>query len=149
MIWIWLVVIGVCVHTTYLGFMVGMARGKYDVQAPAISGNEMFERHYRAHLNSIEQHVVFFPMLATCAFTGTPTIAALFGAVYLIGRIIYATSYVNDPKNRGKGMMTGCELVDGKAVEGAIERLFTKPDAEYLHIHFAAPGCYAARVERV
>jgi hypothetical protein len=49
----------------------------------------------------------------------------------------------------GKGMMTGCELVDGKAVEGAIERLFTKPDAEYLHIHFAAPGCYAARVERV
>ena len=48
----------------------------------------------------------------------------------------------------GKGMMTGCELVDGKAVEGAIDRLFTKPDAEYLHIHFAAPGCYAARVER-
>jgi hypothetical protein len=49
----------------------------------------------------------------------------------------------------GQGMMTGCELVDGKAVEGAIDRLFTKPDAEYLHIHFAAPGCYAARVERV
>ncbi len=49
----------------------------------------------------------------------------------------------------GQGMMTGCELVDGKAVEGAIDRLFTKPDAEYLHVHFAAPGCYAARVERV
>jgi len=48
----------------------------------------------------------------------------------------------------GNGMMTGCELVDGKAVEDAIGRLFTKPDAEYLHIHFAAPGCYAARVER-
>jgi len=48
----------------------------------------------------------------------------------------------------GKGMMTGCELVDGKVVEDAIGRLFTKPDAEYLHIHFAAPGCYAARVER-
>jgi hypothetical protein len=47
-----------------------------------------------------------------------------------------------------KGMMTGCELVDGKAVEGAIERLFTKAEAEYLHVHFAAPGCYAARVER-
>ena len=47
-----------------------------------------------------------------------------------------------------KGMMTGCELVDGKAVEGAIDRMFAKPDANYLHIHFAAPGCYAARVER-
>jgi hypothetical protein len=47
-----------------------------------------------------------------------------------------------------KGMMTGCELIDGKTVEDAIARQFAKPDAEYLHIHFAAPGCYAARVER-
>ena len=24
-----------------------------------------------------------------------------------------------------------------------------EPRAAYLHIHFAAPGCYAARIERV
>jgi uncharacterized protein DUF1203 len=47
-----------------------------------------------------------------------------------------------------KGMMTGCELIDGKTVEDAISRQFAKLEAEYLHIHFAAPGCYAARVER-
>ncbi|NVO12517.1 MAG: DUF1203 domain-containing protein [Rhodoplanes sp.] len=46
------------------------------------------------------------------------------------------------------GMMVGCELEDGRAVEDAIERLFAVPQAAYLHIHFAAPGCYAARVER-
>jgi len=46
------------------------------------------------------------------------------------------------------GMMVGRELVEGAALEGAIERLFANPDAAYLHIHFAAPGCYAARVER-
>ena len=45
-------------------------------------------------------------------------------------------------------MMTGCELVDGREVEAAIERLFANPKAEYLHVHFAAPGCYAAQVER-
>ena len=45
-------------------------------------------------------------------------------------------------------MMTGCELVDGRGVETAIERLFANPKAAYLHVHFAAPGCYAARVER-
>ena len=45
-------------------------------------------------------------------------------------------------------MMTGCELVDGRELETAIARLFTNSKATYLHVHFAAPGCYAARVER-
>ncbi len=47
-----------------------------------------------------------------------------------------------------EAMMTGCELVDGREVEAAIERLFANPKAAYLHVHFAAPGCYAAQVER-
>jgi len=44
--------------------------------------------------------------------------------------------------------MLGCELVDGRDLEPAIERLLGLPQAAYLHIHFAAPGCYAARVDR-
>jgi hypothetical protein len=47
------------------------------------------------------------------------------------------------------GMMIGWELVDGKDLEAAIERLLANPQSSYLHIHYAAPGCYAARVERV
>jgi hypothetical protein len=47
-----------------------------------------------------------------------------------------------------EAMMVGRELVDGHELEGAIERLFADPRAAYLHIHYAAPGCYAARVER-
>src|SRR4051812_4530751 len=43
------------------------------------------------------------------------------------------------------GMMVAFELVEGGKLEGAIERLFVDPRAVYLHIHFAAPGCYAAR----
>lgn len=46
------------------------------------------------------------------------------------------------------GMMVKFELVEGTRLEGAIERLLAEPRAAYLHIHFAAPGCYAARVER-
>jgi len=45
-------------------------------------------------------------------------------------------------------MMLGCELVDGRDLEPAIERLLGLPQAAYLHVHFAAPGCYAARVDR-
>lgn len=45
-------------------------------------------------------------------------------------------------------MMLSWELVDGRELESAIERLFADPKALYLHIHFAAPGCYAAGVAR-
>src|SRR5262249_39634634 len=41
------------------------------------------------------------------------------------------------------------EIVEGTNVEAAIKHQFANADAEYLHTHFAAPGCYAARVDRV
>ena len=46
------------------------------------------------------------------------------------------------------GMLIGFELVAGNALETAIDRLLADPRAAYLHVHFAAPGCYAARVDR-
>jgi len=48
----------------------------------------------------------------------------------------------------GQGMMTGWQLIEGIWLEEAIEKQFAEPAAHYLHVHFAAPGCYAARVER-
>jgi hypothetical protein len=45
-------------------------------------------------------------------------------------------------------MMLGRELVDGHDLESVIERLLADARARYLHVHFAAPGCYAARIER-
>ena len=45
-------------------------------------------------------------------------------------------------------MMVGHDVVDGRQIEGAIERLFADPRAAYMHAHFAGPGCYAARIER-
>ena len=46
------------------------------------------------------------------------------------------------------GMLTGADVVDGRELEGLIDRLFADPGAAYLHVHFAKYGCYAARVER-
>ena len=45
-------------------------------------------------------------------------------------------------------MMVACELIDGRQLIAAIERQLAAPRATYLHIHYAAAGCYAARVER-
>ena len=45
-------------------------------------------------------------------------------------------------------MMVGWELVDGRELEPAIGRLFAEAKSQYLHVHYAAPGCYAARIDR-
>ena len=47
-----------------------------------------------------------------------------------------------------EAMLVDWELVEGRDLEAVIERLLANPRAAYLHVHFAAPGCYAARVER-
>jgi uncharacterized protein DUF1203 len=48
-----------------------------------------------------------------------------------------------------RGMMLSWELVEGTKLEAAIDGLFGNSEAAYLHVHFAAPGCYAARVTRI
>jgi hypothetical protein len=39
-------------------------------------------------------------------------------------------------------------LVDGTVLDEAIERLFTMSSVRYAHVHYAAYGCYAARIDR-
>jgi hypothetical protein len=46
------------------------------------------------------------------------------------------------------GMLIGADVVDGLELEPVIERLFADERAAYLQVHFAKPGCYAARIER-
>jgi hypothetical protein len=48
----------------------------------------------------------------------------------------------------GDAMMIDYELIGGAQLEDAIARLFANARAAFLHVHFAAPGCYAARIER-
>jgi len=47
------------------------------------------------------------------------------------------------------GMMIDAETIEGARVQSAIEALLRNPAIDYLHVHFAGAGCYAARVDRV
>ena len=47
-----------------------------------------------------------------------------------------------------QSMLTGCVVIEGTQLEQGIERLFADPAARFLHAHYAAAGCYAARIER-
>jgi glutathione S-transferase len=93
------------IQLIYFGALVGRARGKYKIQAPAVSGNEMFERYYRVQMNSIEQIILFLPALwiANALAPVAYYWIALIGAVYLIGRMIYQISYVAEPSKRSLG----------------------------------------------
>jgi hypothetical protein len=46
------------------------------------------------------------------------------------------------------GMMVDADVADGKALEPLIDRFFGNKTVAYLHLHYARPGCYAARVDR-
>jgi len=84
---------------------VGQARGRYGVEAPAITGHPVFERHFRVHQNTMEQLVVFLPALWIFAAYASAGLAALLGLVFIAARGVYARGYVADPKQRSTGAL--------------------------------------------
>ena len=88
-------------------FMVGRARGKYGVKAPATTGHDGFERVMRVQMNTQEAALMFLPSLWTAAAFGLPWLSAVFGAVWLVGRVWYAAAYAKPDGNRGPGFMIG------------------------------------------
>ncbi|MEP6885165.1 MAG: MAPEG family protein [Gammaproteobacteria bacterium] len=91
------------IQFTVFGFKVGSARGRFGVKAPATTGNDTFERHFRVQQNTMELLVIFVPSLYLFSHYFSPWIAAGLGVIYLIGREVYAASYVKDPAKRSAG----------------------------------------------
>ena len=91
------------IQLIFFGILVGRARGKYGVNAPAITGHEMFERAYRVQMNTLELMVAFLPALFVAAKYWPQSYVAIAGAVYLIGRFVYWRSYTTAPASRGLG----------------------------------------------
>lgn len=87
----------------YFGIRVGAARGKYGVHAPATTGNEIFERYYRVQMNTLELLIMLIPAVWIAAMYWNSMFVAAMIAIYLIGRMIYLSAYVADPKKRDKG----------------------------------------------
>lgn len=91
----------------FFAFQVGGARTKHGVSAPAISGNVEFEKAFRVHANTIEQLVIFVPGLWMFGYYVDARIGAGIGLLFIIGRFIYRSAYLGDPKNRTAGFGIG------------------------------------------
>ncbi len=89
----------------YFGLRVGSQRGRSGVQAPAVVGDEVFERYFRAHQNTLEQLVIFVPAAYAAALFIDPWYTVGAGALFLLGRGLYFNRYVRAPGKRGPGML--------------------------------------------
>ena len=88
-----------------MSMQVGAARTRYGVKAPAVTGNEMFERLYRVQMNTLEWLPLFLAPLWIFALYVGDRYAALAGLVWIAGRILYMLSYAKDPSKRAAGFI--------------------------------------------
>lgn len=117
------------IEVIVFGTITGLARTKYGVKAPATTGHELFERRYRVHYNTIEQLVIFLPALWTFGYYIGQYWAAGLGMIYVIGRIVYAVTYIKDPATRGAGTLLSvvpCWILVLGALIGAVVQLLAR-----------------------
>ncbi len=103
--YIWLITLLAAVQCVVFGALTGAARAKGGVQAPAISGDELFERRFRVHYNTLEQLDGFLPGLWAFATFISAQVAAIIGVIYLVGRILYFVQYTKNPASRAPGFI--------------------------------------------
>lgn len=84
---------------------VGRARGRYKVPAPQMDGPPEFLRAQRVLGNTAEQMLLFLPALWLCAIFLGDRWAAAGGALWVLGRILYATGYYQDAARRFPGFL--------------------------------------------
>ena len=85
--------------------VVGRMRSRHGVHPPAVTGAPEFERAYRVQANTLEQIVVFLPLLwlATAYPFWIGYLAPALGLVWVIGRVLYMLGYLAAPEKRSLG----------------------------------------------
>ena len=83
------------------------------------------------------RHAIYVRQAATDAALDVDEVPALFRSKLLSLRAFDS-----------KGMMNDADVMPGTAIEKVIERMFANEETAYVHVHYAKPGCFAARVDR-
>lgn len=82
---------------------VGIARAKYKVPVPQITGNLDFERVLRVQQNTLEQLALFIPALWLFSIYVSPIWGSALGTAWVVGRIAYAWGYYQAAEKRAPG----------------------------------------------
>ena len=96
---------------------VSQMRMKHGIHAPATLGHPDFERAFRAHLNTVENMILYIPLLWMAAFFYGGQIPFWVGLVWIVGRSLYIIGYAtNDTRRRGPGALLSYASLAGLAV---------------------------------
>ncbi|MBD1810304.1 MAPEG family protein [Microcoleus vaginatus DQ-U2] len=82
---------------------VSRARFKHKVSPPQMTGNPDFERVLRVQQNTLEQMILFLPSLWMFSQFISPIWGAAIGAVWIVGRILFAWGYYQAAEKRAAG----------------------------------------------
>ncbi len=95
-----------------MGALVGRARAKYGIAAPAMTGHPGFERANRVHVNTLENLIIFLPAVWIFATYVSVRWAAVLGFVFVAARAVYAVGYLKAADKRGIGAgITGVVVI--------------------------------------
>lgn len=124
----YLAILLIIVEYAVLGSMVAVARSRYKVAAPAVTGNPDFERYFRVQQNTVEQLIMVIPCLWIFAATLSPLWAAGLGFLFLVCRAWYAWGYYKSAGGRHYGFLFGSWATGGLMVGafiGVLRNLYT------------------------
>jgi glutathione S-transferase len=103
--------------TLFASGRVSQMRGKHGIHAPATVGHPEFERAFRAHANTVENLILYVPLLWMAAFFYGGQLPFWVGLVWIVGRVLYITGYTsNDTSKRAPGAYLGYASLAGLAV---------------------------------
>lgn len=108
-------------------FMVGNARRRFGIKAPATTGHPDFERVFRAQMNTIEATLMFLPCLWLAAVHWNAYCAGYIGLAWVVGRFWYAFGYAKAAGQRSAGFGIGFlanVVLLGAAAWGLLAPLF-------------------------
>lgn len=103
--WVAIVTIVALLVYAWMIARIGRMRAKTGIHAPTMTGDPILERHIRVQANTLEWLVIFLPSLWLFAVYWSDLIAAILGAIWIVGRIVYALGYVADPGKREAGFI--------------------------------------------
>lgn len=111
--WPWTGLVTLLTLTVYfvLTYNVGRARKRFGIMPPDMTGPEDFMRVVRVHGNTVEQMLMFLPLLWMAAFAARDEIAAAIGVFWPLSRILYAAGYYKSVKGRVPGFLSGLLIV--------------------------------------
>ena len=91
----------IVIYYLWVGFYVGIVRGKVKIAAPAVTGDPLLERALRVQMNAVETAPAILPALWLAAVWLSDIWAAAVGLVWVLARVAYLSLYMANPASRG------------------------------------------------